>query len=164
MKGRIILLCTLTLFIFLSTPHVLAQPPSPPCAFYGYVNVGGKPAQDGLKITAVIAGASINWTTETKNGTYGWQIQGSSLFTIPSENASAPEKDGGLTGDSVEFYVDGVNTNLTATFDSGGAVRLDISTSEIPEYPWYAVTFLTVAVTGWAAFWIRRKGLKKRKL
>jgi len=105
----------------------LAQIPQPPCVFYGNVNVGRNPAQDGLNVTAAIAGTTLKWTTETKNGTYGWPVKGSSLFMIPSDNPDAPEKDGGITGNTIEFYVNGTKADRTATFESASAKQVDLS-------------------------------------
>jgi hypothetical protein len=136
MKEKTILVCIVTLLILLSTSNVIAQgPPSPPCVFYGYVNVGGKPAQDGLNVTAVIRGTTLKWTTETRSGTYGWPAKGSSSFEIPSDDPETPEKDGGVTGNRIEFYVNGTNTNQTATFESGIAKKSDLSIPEIPGQP-----------------------------
>jgi hypothetical protein len=112
----------------------MAQPPPPPCVFYGYVYAGGKPARDGLNVTAVIGGTTLSWTTETRNGTYGWPVKGSSSFMIPSDDPETPEKDGGVTGDSIEFYVQGIKINQTATFECGDAKKFDLSIPETPPY------------------------------
>jgi hypothetical protein len=114
------------LLISSSPLSVLAQPP-PPCVFYGNVTVGRSPAQDGLNVTAVTVGTTLKWTTLTKNGTYGWPVKGSSLFLIPSDNPDTTEKDGGITGDTIEFYVNGTKADRTATFESSGAKQVDLS-------------------------------------
>jgi hypothetical protein len=134
MKHRNILICIIIPLIFLSMPRVMA-PPVPPCAFYGYVNVGGNSAPDGLRVTAVVSGATLNWTTETRGGTYGWGTKGSSDFQVPSDDSDTPQKDGGVTGDWVEFYVEGVRNVETAFFESMGAKRFDLSIPEIPGQP-----------------------------
>lgn len=174
MKGKTILVCIVTLLILLSTSNVIAQgPPSPPCVFYGYVNVGGKPAQDGLNVTAVISGTTLKWTTETRSGTYGWPAKGSSSFEIPSNDPETPEKDGGVNGDRIEFYVNGTNTNQTATFESGSAKKSDLSilgsTPEQPEspnpYPLYAILIvIVIGIGSVAAFWIYRRGYRIKVL
>jgi hypothetical protein len=167
MKGKTILVFMVTLLILLSTSNVIAQgPPMPPCVFYGYVNVGGKPARDGLNVTAVIRGTTLKWTTETTSGTYGWPVKGSSSFEIPSDDPETPEKDGGVTGNVIQFYVNGTNTNQTATFESGSAKRFDLSISKIPgepepadSYPLYAVAIvIAIGTCAVAVFWIHRKG------
>ena len=169
MKGKTILVFMVMLLILLSMSNVIAQgPPSPPCVFYGYVNVGGKPARDGLNVTAVISGTTLKWTTETGGGTYGWQVKGSSSFEIPSQDPNATEKDGGVTGDGIQFYVQGVKINQAATFESGHAKKFDLSISKIPgepepepadSYPWYAVAIvIAIGTCAVAVFWIHRKG------
>jgi hypothetical protein len=122
--------------IFLLTAAVMAQsPPQPGCAFYGDVTVNGAPAPDGSMVTAVIGGASANWTAVTSSGTF--------LLIVPSYNADAPGKDGGVDGDTVEFYVNNTNTGQTAYFETMGAIEVDLSigTSQ-PRYT------LTVNVVG----------------
>jgi hypothetical protein len=137
MRGDTILVCMVILLLCLSIREVVAQPPLPPCVFYGYVSVGGKPAQDGLSVTAVISGTTLNWTTETRNGTYGWPYlaPGSIMLAIPSNDPETSGKDGGATGDRIEFYVQGVKNVQTAYFESGGAKRFDLSIPEIPGQP-----------------------------
>jgi hypothetical protein len=175
MKGKTILACIVTLLILLSMPKVMAQPPMPPCMFYGYVYVGEKLAQDGLNVTAVISGTKLKWTTETRSGTYGWPAKGSSSFEIPSNDPETPEKDGGVTGDRIEFYVNGTNTNQTATFVSGGGREMETdlsisgSTPEQPEspnpYPLYAILIvIVIGIGSLVAFWIYRKGYKIKVL
>jgi hypothetical protein len=129
MRKAIIVNLVVLLLICAWIPEVArAPPPLPPCVFYGYVYTGGRPAKDGLNVTAVISGTSLKWSTETKNGTYGWPLKGSTYLEIPSDDTETAEKDGGVTGNHIEFYVDGVHsTGQTATFDSGGVVRTDIS-------------------------------------
>jgi hypothetical protein len=122
--------------IFLLMDAVMAQsPPQPGCIFYGSVTVNGAPAPDGLTVTAVIGGVSVNWTAVTSSGTF--------QLGVPSDNADAPEKDGGLEGDMVEFYVNNINTGQTADFDTGGAIEVDLSIGT--SQPMYT---LTVNVVG----------------
>lgn len=132
MTGKAFLKCMIILLFSTSVLSALAAaPPLPPCSFYGYVYVGGRSAQDGLNVRAVISGTALMWTTETKNGTYGWPAKGSSVpdgFWIPSDDPETTEKDGGVAGDTIEFYVGGTQlTGQTATFESGGARRRDLS-------------------------------------
>lgn len=173
MRDEAILLCIVTLIVSSTLMHNVMAIPLPPCAFYGYVYVGGEPAQDDLNITAVIQGTTLKWTTETKSGTYGWPIKGSSEFWIPSNDPETSEKDGGVTGNRIEFYIQGIKTSQTATFDSMSAVNLDLSISEIPDnqneqsessldpYLLYATLIvIVIGVSSAAAFWIHRKGYR----
>jgi hypothetical protein len=92
---------------------------------------GGLPARNGLTVTIAIRGTTLNWTTETKNGTYGWPAKGSSLpdgLWIPSDDPETSEKDGGVNGNLIDFFVGGLQlAGQTATFESGGARRFDLS-------------------------------------
>lgn len=169
MRDKTVLLFIVTLIVSSSLMHNVMAPPLPPCAFYGYVYAGGEPAQDGLNITAIIQGTTLKWTTETKNGTYGWPIKGSSVpdgFWIPSDDPETSEKDGGTTGNRIEFYIQGIKSNQTATFNSGSAVKFDLSTSEIPDnqtdpYLLYAILLvIVIGIGSAAAFWIHRKGYR----
>jgi hypothetical protein len=168
MKAKTVLVCMVILLTLLSTSKVIAQgPPSPPCVFYGYVNVGGKPARDGSNVTAVISGTKLNWTTQTVNGTYGWPAKGSSIFEIPSQDSNATQKDGGSDGDTIQFHVQGTTISQTATFESGSAQRLDLSTSKTsgepgPKtadlYPFYAaLIIIAIGICAVTAFWVQRK-------
>jgi hypothetical protein len=127
MKGKTILIWIITLLIVLSMPKVIAQPPAPGCVFYGHVYVGEKPARDGLNVTAVISGTTLNWTTETESGTYS--------LMIPSDDPEKPGKDGGANGNGIKFYVQGVKVDQVATFESGRAKPFDLSIPKIPGEP-----------------------------
>jgi hypothetical protein len=117
----------LSICVCVIMPSVRANsPPNPPCVFYGTVTVGSSPAKDGLNVTAFIAGTTLEWTTQTANGTYGWPLKGSELFYITSDDQNGT-KDGGVTGDIIVFYVNGTKTDQTATFESEDAKRVDLS-------------------------------------
>jgi hypothetical protein len=123
MKGKTVLSFIIILLIFLQVSTVLtraATPPLPPCLFYGHVYVDGSMAQDDLNVTAVISGATLSWTTQTKNGTYG--------LGIPGDNASTPEIDGGSSGNRVQFYVQGIRASQTGTYEPGGAKNITLTT------------------------------------
>lgn len=134
MKWKTILLLIFALLIILSACRA-AQPPQPPCILYGYVYVGGKAAQDGLTVTAVISGTTLNWTTRTAGGTYGWPAKGSTKFSIPTDTGSSSTRDGGSTGDSIVFYIQGVMNVRTAPFQPATPVEFDLSVPEISGGP-----------------------------
>lgn len=125
--AAILLICiSISELLFISPviSEVMAQPPTPPCAFYGRVYVGGTSAQDGLEVKAVIAGTALSWNTTTKYGNY-------TNLIVPSDDPDTPGKDGAVTGDQVKFYVQGTNTNKTATWFSFSVVRIDLSIPKI---------------------------------
>lgn len=117
-KNIILFVIIIATLVWPLIPTAMAQPPMPPCWFYGTATVNGLPAQDNLNISAVIRGSDLTWTTRTKNGTYGWVQRGSTSFHIPYDNMTSPSKDGGVDGDTIEFYLNGTKTNETATFES----------------------------------------------
>jgi hypothetical protein len=156
MKVETILVCVVMLLILLSMSKAAAQPPSPPCVFYGYVSVGGKPARDGLNVTVVISGTTLNWTTQTGDGTYGWPVKGSGSFEIPTQDPNATGRDGGVAGDVIQFYLQGIKTSQTAIFESAGIYEVDLSVSYMPEE-----TFLTVSLncsTAYAGYNVNMSG------
>jgi hypothetical protein len=167
-------ICVLAIGCVMAEP----LPPAPGCVFYGNVYVGGKPARDGLNVTAEVSGCPLNWTTETNNGTYGWEVRGSSTLIIPSDDSNTTTPNGGTDGVSiVTFFVNGTQASQTATFESGGAEEVDLSVPGTPDspaspnpsgsantqYPLYAAVIVSVAVIGSAgAFWRHKNGKKAR--
>jgi len=163
------------IFEHLSLKRVdLAVGPAP-CWFYGNVSVDGLPAQDNLNITAVIRGTNLNWETVTKNGTYGWTAMGSSSFYIPGDNLTSPNKDGGVDGDMVDFYVSGAKTNQSTVFEASSSKRVDLAVDFTPKdednggnwltsnlYLWFAAVGIIIVVS--AVLWIHRKGYRIKVL
>lgn len=119
--NKIGLLGFLVVLIALCAP-ISALPPMPPNQFWGTATIGGTPAPDGLIISARINGVEYANTT-TSDGEYGVV----SAFYLPSDNPDTPEKDGGVNGDTIEFYVEGVKANETGTFQWGSVRQLDLT-------------------------------------
>lgn len=174
MRAKSILPAIITvILVSLSISIAVAQPPMPPCWFYGTVTIEGLPAQDNLNVTAGIRGTNITRTTKTKNGTYGWTKRGSSSFYIPSDDPETPHKDGGVNDDIIEFYINGVKTNQTTLFESLSLKRVDLAVGSATEangdneptpnpnlpYVTLAVAIGILFVTG---LWIWRKGYRVR--
>lgn len=135
MKLKKTLPIIISLIAFCVLTHVVVAPPLPPCAFYGYVNVGTKRAPDGLIVMARIRDTELNWTTETCNGTYGWPNKGSSKpngFSIPSDDTTTTEREGAVSGNIIEFYVNGTKTSQTAVFIAGDVKRLNLAIGGSP--------------------------------
>jgi len=157
----------LLILLFLSIYVAEAQPPpTPPCWFYGTASIDGLPAQDNLDVTATIKGTNLTWTTKTENGTYGWLQRGSTTFYIPYDNVTSPNKDGGVDGDTIEFYLNGTKTNLTATFESLDMKRVDLAlgSSQVDGgdepaliLPLYGALAIVIGVSLGAVLWIYRK-------
>ena len=81
-----------------------------PCRFYGTVQVDGAYVPDGTLIIAHIEDAG-QWTTES------FTYEGASVYRldIPPDDPATPQKDGGVDGDSVNFWIRFAASDLPAT-------------------------------------------------
>jgi len=95
-KGFFITSLTLLLTLSFLAVGMAQVPPTPPHAFYGYVLINGSFAPDGVVISAKIEGVTYA-TATVQNGSY--------MLEVPADNATTPEKEGGVDGDLIEFYV-----------------------------------------------------------
>ena len=105
--------------IVLILPAVALAMPAMPHQFYGTVVFSNGSAPDGLLVEAkVINGVSIVSTesTVTKNGKYGYDP----LFKVEDNNST-------LSGETIEFYVDGIKANETAIFNNGASTPLNLT-------------------------------------
>ena len=84
-----------------------------PCRFYGTVQVDGAYVPDGTVIIAHIEGAG-QWTTES------FTYEGASVYRldIPPDDPATPQEDGGVDGDSVNFWIRFAASDLPATIAS----------------------------------------------
>src|SRR3972149_4163295 len=118
---RKVILISLSIAALLTTfalPMPAIAVPRPPHVFRGTVTVGGSPAQDGLTVTATIAGATFPYTLSetTSGGRYGGTAN-NPTFKVPADDSDTPAKEGGVDGNTVVFYVQGVQAG-TAIFVS----------------------------------------------
>lgn len=89
--------------------------PGFPHQFYGFVTINGKPAQDGLLVTARINNEDVA-ATITSNGGYGFE----STFTVQ----------GLQEGQTVHFFVQGFDTGESYTYDGNTTItRIDLTLS-----------------------------------
>jgi hypothetical protein len=109
------ILFTTTMLLVLFSGLVLAIP-GIPHAFKGSVTVNGAPAPDGTTVTAKINGIEVASTT-TSGGTYGYPA-GTFYVSDPQNTRS---------GDTVNFFVNGVDTGESAIFCNGCITELDLS-------------------------------------
>jgi len=123
MRGKIkAITCYILLVAALTASFLNVQcVPQMPHRFYGYVTVDGAPAPDGTLITAKIAGVTYASTT-TVDGKYGY----TTAFNVPADDPDTPEKEGGQTGDTIEFYVAGKYAT-SYTFEYGGITYLNLT-------------------------------------
>ena len=84
-----------------------------PCRFYGTVQVDGAYVPDGTLIIAHIEDAG-QWTTES------FTYEGASVYRldIPPDDPATPQEDGGVDGDSVNFWIRFAASDLPATIAS----------------------------------------------
>ncbi len=95
-KSKIIL--PLCLLLAISIAYAV---PSLPNQFYGTVTVDGAPATNGLTISAKIDG--VTWgSTITSDGKYG---HSPNLLKVVADDSDTAQKDGGIAGDKIEFYI-----------------------------------------------------------
>lgn len=102
--------------------------PGIPHQFYGSVTIDGVLASDGISVEAVIDGVVYSETT-TVGGTYGYAV----LFNVPADDPGTPEKEGGVTGDIIDFYVDGIWAEEYA-FLEGDVTTLNLIAYHVIEY------------------------------
>ncbi|MBI4295626.1 MAG: hypothetical protein HY667_00765, partial [Chloroflexi bacterium] len=113
-------------------PAPVGAVPQPPHVFYGAVTVGGSPASNGLAVTASIAGATFPYTLAdlTSAGRYGGATP-NFTFKVPADDPDTAQKEGGVDGNTVIFYVQGVQAG-TAPFQMGGVTQLSLAISSLP--------------------------------
>lgn len=101
--------------LLLLLPAVFAVP-GIPHQFYGYVNFTNAPAPDGIVIEARIDGKTVA-STITLNGRYGYKPK---LFFVTDPNNNR-------AGKTINFYINGVDTGVTATFKNGSTTKIDFN-------------------------------------
>jgi len=98
-------------FTILMSVPVLA-PELPGHVFYGSVNINGNQAPDGTIVTAKIDGTEVKSTTvPSPDENYDY------VLIIPEQ----------YLGDTVQFYVNGIDTGKTGTVLQGGHDLIDLS-------------------------------------
>jgi len=119
LAGAFGLLLALALIVGLAAPALGVPPqPQPGHGFFGDVTIGGGPAPEFTPVTAEIVGVG-SWATEVDD-------VGQYLITVPYDDLGTPEQDGGLNGDTIDFYVCGAYAD-SDTFESGATTELDLS-------------------------------------
>ena len=110
------LICLIGVLLLLGVmPQAAYASPGIPNQFYGTLTINGKTAASGYTVTAkdngVDSGAS---TTTDSQGRYGY----SAALIVP-----------GNQGDSITFFVNGVQAGQTATFQPGAITNLPLTVS-----------------------------------
>ena len=91
-----------------------------PNAFYGDVLIGDQKAPDSTVVSAEINGVEyVN--TMISGGQYN--------FNVPSDDPATPQKEGGVDGETVVFYVNAVQAG-EHSFEIGGITEMPLSIAE----------------------------------
>ena len=120
----------------------------PPQQFYGYVYVRGDSvtveAPDGLTVQAVINGEVVA-TCNTSGGKYGYSPN---VLKVQGEE-----------GDVIHFFINGVDTGQTASFESGEFTQLNLTVqdNEPPEIEMVEVEPEEIGVGGTATISVEVK-------
>jgi len=102
--------------------------PQMPHQFYGAVTVAGDPAPDGTLVEAVISNITYANTT-TVDGKYGYDP----LFKVLADDPDTPEKEGGESGDTIDFYV-AKTYAANYTFEIGHSIELNLTAAAPTPY------------------------------
>ena len=115
----------ITVFILLlvNVTLVLAVPPTP-SSFYGTVKDEGSNVPEGTPVQAWIDGAEYGATTVIIDGGTGDSVY---TMDVLGDDPDNPGKDGGESGDTIIFYVDGRQAPQTAEWQSGTNVELNLT-------------------------------------
>ena len=109
--------------------------PQMPHQFYGDVTIDGVAATDGISIEAKIDGV-VYASGVTDAGKYGYSTP---LFKVLADDPDVVGIEGGVAGDTVSFYVDGILATPTYTFAYGISTSLDLDiTTDVDELQLYA--------------------------
>ena len=143
--GALGLLLALSL-VLVPAPTLAA--PVLPHQFYGTVTIDAELAPEGTIVSAQIGETEYFSTTVDALGRYGY----TPLFQVPADDPGEPGKDGGETGEAVEFYIGGIKANLydveagesldSYPFEIWGITELNLMVGEVTE------TFTITATAG----------------
>jgi hypothetical protein len=119
--GALALLLALCLIAGGVTPaYAVEPPPEMPHQFYGTVKFNGNLVAAGTLVEAFVDDVKEAETTVDDVGRYGYNP----IFTVA-----------GTAGDTVTFYVDGIEAEEHATWESGKVQKLNLTTGEEPGPP-----------------------------
>jgi hypothetical protein len=122
LAGALGLLLALSLLVGIGVTPVLAVPQMPD-QFWGTVTMGGSAAPAGIAITASITGAPDAATITGAGGSYN--------LLVPADDPDTSTKEGGVAGDTIQFYV-GTTAAQTSTFAYGGITNFPLTIAAPP--------------------------------
>ena len=86
--------------------------PTIPNQFYGTVKNNGSLVSSGYAVVAKVGGTTVATTTTDSSGQYGYN----SAFYVATDD-----------GNTIEFYVNGVEATQTATASAGSAIQINLT-------------------------------------
>ena len=101
---------------------VQGQFPQLPHSFYGNVTGSDGPAPIGTEITAKVGGVQRGALTVTQAGQYGGPTALKTKLLVKGDISN---------GDTILFFVNGIQAEQTSVFDSGSVDRLDTVDDEL---------------------------------
>jgi len=110
MRKAFIFIALGVLLVFHATPAYAV--PALPHAFYGSVTVNGAPASDGTRVSATVDSGSVVTNEQNPTTTLGGSYGVDSAYLLVQGDIP--------NGATITFYVNGVSTGQTATFQAGG--------------------------------------------
>ncbi|MCG2768192.1 MAG: hypothetical protein L6435_07395, partial [Anaerolineae bacterium] len=102
-------------------PPVISGPPPLPLSVWGVVRLHGDTVSDGTVVSAWINGDQYAQTEA-----FSVEQESAYSLTIPGDDPSTPEKEGGAPNDLVHFKVDGFGAADSILWQSGESLRLDL--------------------------------------
>ena len=128
-------LITVVLWLLVGPVTSVWALPEPPHKFFGTVTIGASPADGGVSVEARIGnvqfsqlvagdGTATSSASTESDGRYGI----SKSFQVCGDDLSSVQKEGGVNGDAVQFFVNGVlattsvnGSTTSIVFERGGA-------------------------------------------
>ena len=133
-KIKAVIYCVILTLAFIVTIYHTSALPQQPHQFYGTAIVAGQPAPDGTRVEAKINNVTYA-TTTTTDGKYGY----SPLFMVPADDPDTSEKEGGATGDTVDFYLAGTYA-ASYPFQYGATTELNLTVTAPTPYADFTAT------------------------
>ena len=121
LKLKVLIWGSLALILGMANVTSVYAIPRIPHQLYGNVSIGGIAAESGKVVTAKIGGVTYASTTTDAQGRYGY----TPVFTVPADDPDTLAKEGGVSGDIIELYVDN-NLASTTVFQNGTIQQLNL--------------------------------------
>ncbi|XOB42349.1 MAG: hypothetical protein ACKKMP_03250 [Candidatus Nealsonbacteria bacterium] len=120
MKSFLITFCVISVLL---TPIWVLAAPGIPHQFFGTVDFSNGPAPTGLEVTAKIDEESAA-TATVSEGKYGYNP----IFYVP-------DPDNNRQGETINFFVNGIDTGETYVFKNGASTNLNLAVEVVESEP-----------------------------